>query len=496
MVLATVAYLLSQSALEDAVRATGIASLEAERALVPGLFMLSRSIAIVGTLLVAFAAATAFLLARQLTTPLQHLAQKVGALRPGQWQTQYTVHTNDEVETLDVALVDMAERLASVYTHQEEEIFARTAELRQQYEMDRAILESIHLGVLTVDLQGVITQANPAAQSLLRYQALMGQRIDDVFPLRGHRGIALPGTHVVHQCLAKNSVFRTPPSAHWSVERSDKSLLPITLSVVPLKDEQQTFGALVMFQNVTEERHLDYLKSEFITLASHQLRTPLSAIRWYAELLDDARDTLNEEQRGYVDEIDHSVRRMIALLGALLHAARMEDEVVRPAMTPVNLVALVEETVRDSAEVLREAGMHQKVILPSSAVTVRTDPVLLRVVLQNLLSNAVKYSPKNSTIAVCLETDDAHATIRVTDEGLGIPMSEQERIFEKFFRASNVKQMDTDGNGLGLSISKSIVDRLGGSLRFESAENKGTTFFVTLPLLSSSSTTEGAKSSA
>jgi signal transduction histidine kinase len=479
--LSTVAFVLSRSALDDVTRATGVDAHAAERAMAPGLTMLSNSLTLVGVLMVGFAAATAFLLAIQLTRPLRELVGKVSALRPGQ-RAEVTVHTDDEVETLDVAVVGMAERLATVHERQEEEIAARTADLRHQFELDRAILDSIHLGVLTVDLAGTVMVANPAATTLLQNEDVVGKGIEGLVRLFGHRGVPIPGEHVVTRCLREGGVFRTPPSAHWSLERADKSLLPVTVSIVPLHDGEKTFGALVMFQNVTEERHLDYLKSEFITLASHQLRTPLSAIRWYTELLGDARDTLNDEQKGYVDEIDHSVRRMIALLGALLHAARLEDETVRPALSSVDIVALVQDTLKDSAELFEGSGIQHDSVLPAGPINVKTDPVLLRVVLQNLLSNAVKYSPQKTPVTLRLVTSGASVTIAVDDHGIGIPKADQERIFEKFFRAKNVKQMDTDGNGLGLAICKSIVDRIGGTLSFVSEEGKGTTFTVVLPV--------------
>ncbi len=481
LVLGTVAYTLSKVALRDVVRMTGISVADGERALAPGLLMLANSITIVGVLLIAFAAATAFLLARQVTTPLRMLTDKVAALRPGKWQATRTVHTGDEVEVVDAAFVDMAERLSVVYAHQEEEISKRTADLRHQYKLDRAILESIGYGVVAVDERGVVTQSNPASTRLLG-TAVDGKNIADALALRAHHGLPLEGEHPVLQCLRTGTLFHATPSLRLSIERPDKKILPIALSVAPLSDGERVFGALVVFQDVTEERHLDYLKSEFITLASHQLRTPLSAIRWYAELLAESKEGFSEEQASYVTEIDHSVRRMTALLGSLLHAARMEDERLHPELHAINLVSLVTDTVRDTQEVFEGSSIRYRLDLPKEQVQVLTDPVLLRVVMQNLLGNALKYSPKGSEVAISVQRDGDHATLSVTDAGLGIPVAEQDRIFEKFFRAQNVRKVDTDGNGLGLYISKSIVDRLGGTISFTSEENKGTTFTVSLPV--------------
>jgi len=292
----------------------------------------------------------------------------------------------------------------------------------------------------------------------------------------------MSGEHPVRACLRTGETFRAAPSVRLSIVRANGAIMPIALSVAPLSDDSRVFGALVVFQDVTEERHLDYLKSEFISLASHQLRTPLSAIRWYAELLQDSAGAFDEEQKQYVAEIDHSVRRMIALLGSLLHAARMEDEKLQPELRATNLSSLVGDALRDTQEVFEGSSINYAVDLPQEAVPVSTDPVLLRVVLQNLIGNAVKYSPKGSTIAIGVAKKGDRAVLTVRDQGMGIPAAEQGRIFEKFFRAENVRRIDTDGNGLGLYISKSIVDRLGGTVSFESEEGKGTTFSVSLPL--------------
>jgi PAS domain S-box-containing protein len=477
--LSTVSFVLSRSALDDVTRATGVDAAQAARAMKPALTMLSNSLTLVGALMVAFAAATAFLLARQLTQPLRELVGKVSSLLPGQ-RAERTVRTADEVEVLDAAVVDMAGRLATVHEHQEEEIAARTADLRRQYKLDRAILDAIRYGVVAVDAAGVVTQGNPAADEALG-RDVRGETIADALRLRTHGGVPVPGDHPVLECIRTGEAYRAGPGVRLSLERSDGTLVPVALSVSPLVDDGRAFGALVVFQDVTEERHLDYLKSEFITLASHQLRTPLSAIRWYAELLTDSSETFDDDQKSYVAEIDHSVRRMIALLGSLLHAARMEDQKLEPEMKSVNMSALVEEAVRDTREIFEASSMKYEVDAPKESLPVTTDPVLLRVVLQNLIGNAVKYSPKGSVVSVRVGRDGDKAVLAVTDKGMGIPMPEQSRIFEKFFRAQNVRKIDTDGNGLGLYISKSIVDRLGGTLTFSSAEGKGTTFTVALP---------------
>lgn len=479
VILSTVAYALSKSALRDVARSNGGVDREGVRALELGLSMLTNSLSIVGFLLVCFAAATAYLLAVQLTVPLRELVSKVLFLRPGQRPVR-SVHTGDEVEVLDVAFTEMGDRLALTHELQEQELLSRTEDLRRQYKLDRVILDSIHYCVFAVDLQGVVTQANPAAIKMLG-DDLVGKTFDAVVQLHEH-GMLMTGENPIRACLRTGVSYRSAISAKLSILNQDGANVPIILSVAPLSDHNAIFGALIVLQDITEERHLDYLKSEFISLASHQLRTPLSAIRWYAEMLEDASKNFTDDQRQYVAEINHSVQRMIDLTGALLHAARMEESQTQAELRSVDIASLVSEAVADTQESFASASIFYSMDLPPTPQMVMTDPMLLRVVLQNLLTNAMKYSPKGSSVTIRVEQKGDRVLVHVTDTGIGIPAAEQSRIFEKFFRAQNVRTVDTDGNGLGLYICKSIVDRLGGVMSFESVEKKGTTFTVSLPL--------------
>lgn len=443
---------------------------------------------LLGMLLLLLAASLAILLARQLTDPLRSLTTKVGRLGPGHWSVRRTVRTGDEVDVLDTVVVDLAGRLRRVYEHQESEIAERTNELRKQYALDRAILEHIGYGVVTVDHEGKIVQVNPAALDMLgqTHKHLSGRKIADVLKLCGHRGNALEGVHPVMQSIKTRSVMRSSASVHTNIRRTDDTLIPITFVVSPLIEGKKLFGGILVFQDISEERRLDYLKSEFVSLASHQLRTPLSSIRWYAELLAEQKQSLSAEQREYLREMQRSTKRMATLLTTLLHAAQLEGENVRPEIQEdVDMTQLIEELHGDCRSLAKEAGLSCELSAPRTAVLIETDPILLRIVLQNLVSNAVKYTERGSkkNVHLTLENGKNNITFHVQDEGVGIPEHEQKRVFQRFFRAANVRRMDTDGNGLGLSIAQGIVERLGGKIVFRSVENKGTVFSVTLPKL-------------
>jgi len=445
---------------------------------------LAFSAAMLGALLILLSIALAYLLSSELTAPLRGLARRVSELRPGHWKIQQTVRTGDEVEMLEHQIADMSVRLEQLYKNQEHEITQRTAALRKQYTLDRTILDSIDQGVITVDRKGMIMGVNPAAARLLarKKETIIGTSAVKALDLRGHRGTPLGITHPLTTCLQKRRQVRSPADAHWNIMRTDSTMLPVLLAVSPLTDGKTFFGAIIVLQDITEERRLDYLKSEFITLASHQLRTPLSAIRWYVELFDEEKKTLTADQRSYLKEIDHGLDRMVALLTALLHASHLEGEGLRPEMQIIDAGALVREMEKDCETMAGEAGLHCMLSAPRRKIMVKTDPTLLRIVLQNLVSNAVKYSRKGKRISIGFSANKSTIVFSVQDEGVGIPVAEQKRVFQRFFRAKNVRQMDTDGNGLGLYITKSIVERLGGTIEFKSRENEGTTFTVTFPV--------------
>lgn len=441
--------------------------------------------AAIGTLLLVLAVALASLLANQVTHPLRHLTERVSHLRPGAWVIKRSVRTGDEVEVLDQVVVNMASRLKQVYEKQEQIIDDRTKELKRQYALDRTILDSIGYGVVTVDRKGNVTGANPAALSILSFskETILGKDIAQAVQLCGHRGNLLEGSHPVRECLRSRRVVRSPVNKHVNMRRNDGSLLAISYAVSPLIANNAMFGAIIVFQDVTEERRLDYLKSEFIELASHQLRTPLSALRWYTELFIEQKKNLNDDQRGFLREMQHSIVRMVALLNSLLHAAHLEGDNLKPEIRKTDVSQLMRELNEDCRSLARDAGLTCKLNVAGKAITAETDETLLRIVLQNLLSNAVKYSEKGSKRAVTFDVSQNKNSvlIAVKDEGMGIPKNEQRRVFQKFFRAKNVRKRDTDGNGLGLYITRTIVERLGGTIDFTSTENKGTTFMVKLP---------------
>ncbi|MBT7228329.1 PAS domain S-box protein [Candidatus Parcubacteria bacterium] len=255
-------------------------------------------------------------------------------------------------------------------------------------------------------------------------------------------------------------------------------------SISPILDNQGNVKFFVGIErDVSKERQIDRAKSEFVSLASHQLRTPLSTISWYAEMLlaEDA-GKLNKEQKEYTGEIYKGNQRMVDLVNALLNVSRIELGTLAVDPKPTNLIDQAESVLNEIKPLIAKKKLKVVKKFGKAIPEINLDDKLMRIVWQNLLSNSLKYTPDKGQIGVSITKDKVNVKIEVSDTGMGIPKAQQKNIFTKLFRADNVREKETDGTGLGLYIVKSVIKQFGGEVWFKSVENKGTTFYATIPL--------------
>ena len=241
-------------------------------------------------------------------------------------------------------------------------------------------------------------------------------------------------------------------------------------------------------QDITKEVEVDKAKTEFVSLASHQLKTPLTAIKWISEALGSGSPgTLTPQQADYVHKLHDENQRMIDMVNDLLNVSRIELGTLALQLTDVDVLELMRGVIDEQQHTADEKKVSIKLTSsPSLPHLTAADRNLARMVLQNLLSNAIKYTPAGGQVSCDLSLSGVQREavfVRVTDTGIGIPKTEQSRVFERLHRASNARNLVPDGTGLGLYLLKTIVDRAGGSVTFESIEGKGTTFYVSLPTI-------------
>lgn len=358
----------------------------------------------------------------------------------------------------------------------------------QKTAIDEAVLESIGDGLVVMDKLGVITYVNPALERMTGWTSkeILGNSIVDTLMLEKEMGQQVSyNEEVLSKVLAGGIVVADLTNPFYHV-RKDKSTFPISTTVSPILLEGNIIGAVMTFRDITKEKEIDKAKTEFVSLASHQLRTPLSSINWYTEmLLAGDIGELTENQDRYLREIYRGSQRMVSLVNALLSVSRMDLGTFVLEPEPTDFAHLIQTVITEQQfHILRK-----KLVVSSTFVEplplINADPKLLSMVVQNVLSNAVKYTPDEGQIDLHLgSTSDKKAVLLVIkDNGFGIPKDQQEQIFTKLFRADNVREKETEGTGLGLYIAKTIIDNSGGKLWFESEENKGTTFYLELKVI-------------
>lgn len=363
--------------------------------------------------------------------------------------------------------------------------------LREEKDKTETILQSIGDGVFVLDRSLNIILFNNAMSLLTGYSytEAVGKKSEDIIKFV-YEGTTDPTYQFITDCL-NTGMIKEENNPTSLITKSNKAIY-VSNTASPLKDfTGKIIGCVVACRDITREREIDKAKTEFVSLASHQLRTPLSSINWYLEmLLDGDAGKLNTEQKDYLEEVAESSKRMSALVGSLLNVSRIDLGTFRITPVPTDLTKISKSLLKELTPQLQTKALKVIENYDRKLGLINLDPELMRMVLQNLLSNAVKYTPEKGTITITAHKDkkespiDKNGCIRieVADTGYGIPESQKSKIFTKLFRADNVTVKAIEGTGLGLYIVKSIIDNSGGRIWFESEENKGTTFFIELPL--------------
>jgi signal transduction histidine kinase len=243
--------------------------------------------------------------------------------------------------------------------------------------------------------------------------------------------------------------------------------------------EAEQAQQLLAYQN-QQLVEIDRLKDEFVSSISHELRTPLTSIAGYVELLlEEESDT---QKVGYLSIVERNADRLLALVSDLLFAARLQHGHLELAREPVALRSLVEQCVASARPRALAAAVQLDLEIEGAVPEIAGDPAKLAQVLDNLVSNAIKFTPRDGRVAVRMALVGELVRIEVSDTGIGISERERERLFERFFRAQSALEQQIQGTGLGLYITRAIVDAHGGRIGVDSTPGEGTTFVVELPV--------------
>jgi PAS domain S-box-containing protein len=345
-----------------------------------------------------------------------------------------------------------------------------------------ALFTSIGDGAITTDEFGKITRINPAAQELLGYSE--DEVIGTWFP---KKIVAVTEDDVqinlIDRPITRAFLTGKPSTQKMYYRRKDGKKIPVAINVSPILLDGKPLGAIEVFRDISVEHEIDRMKSEFISLASHQLRTPLSAIKTYTHMLADGyMGELNESQKKSLTTIIGASNRMNELISTLLNITRIESGTI--AITPKTLALdkIIQEVMPELELMANAKSITLTLrVLKTGTPTIKTDSLIVKEVVTNLASNAIKYTPEEGSVTIEIRPRKNDVVVKVSDTGWGIPLLAQEQIFSKFFRASNIVKRETTGTGLGLYLVKGLLERLGGTIWFKSAEGEGTSFYFTLP---------------
>lgn len=388
---------------------------------------------------------------------------------------------HSKIEQLDknrLILYSLSEDIQEEKQKVEAKIVERTKELCEERAKILSLIESVKLGIIMIDLSFNIVLANSASKVIFgRFpgEPLLFKDLENLL-----KGIKLS------QALSYY-VEEGKPMNVQEIRIKEKHF---RLFLSPVRDiaEKIFIGAVMILEDITEQKLVEQMRTEIVSVTSHQLRTPLSIIKGNLEMVLEDKEKLNKEQQELLQEAFLGNDRMIELVNTLMDVSKITEGKFELNLEFVSFEKLVEAVVKEFLPFAQQKGVTlSSKFIGEPFPKINTDVQRIRQVLQNLIVNAVKYGrvEGKGRVIIKVEKDKTNNFLQtsVEDKGLGIPKEEQVKIFERFFRASNANKLDPGGGtGLGLYIAKAIVEQNKGKMWFESKEKKGTTFYFTLPI--------------
>jgi PAS domain S-box-containing protein len=335
-----------------------------------------------------------------------------------------------------------------------------------------AIVENFVDGLLIFDKDRRLVSMNPQAEIFLKLkkEEIIGKSIEDLKEI--------PEFKKIFEIVG----LEIEPCFREELKMEENLILEVTS--LPILLEKEKIGNLIILHDITREKYIDQLKTEFVSLAAHQLRTPLSGIKWSLKMiLDEDLGPVPEGLKDFLKKALLSNERLIHLVNDLLDVTRIEEGKFLYKLEEKDVVKIVENVFNSYLDLAKEKNIEFKLEkLKDDFPLIKVDEEKIKLVIQNLIENALIYTLPKGKVTVTIDLQNGNFFFKIQDTGIGIPKEVQDRIFTKFFRASNAAKIDTEGSGLGLFVTKNIVESHGGKIWFESEEGKGTTFYFTIPV--------------
>jgi two-component system sensor histidine kinase VicK len=329
-----------------------------------------------------------------------------------------------------------------------------------------AIIDSIPNGLLVTSRDGNIFLVNQELERILGIKSdnLLGKFVYDI----------IPNIKTVNKDKSDISVFDY-------VSRDKKKNTTIENKSNPIIMNENILGSVYILRDTTQEKTTERAQKEFVSLASHQLRTPITSIKWNSEIIL-SNKSIDKEALIAANDIYKESNRMEKLVNSLLNLSRIDLGKIKFNTQTINLEEYINILINTLQSEIESKNLKlEKNIVFQDFIT--NDPAYIDIIVRNILHNSIKYSSQGGVIKIDINKNSDNILIMISDTGIGIPKSQQSQIFSRLFRADNAKSFQPDGNGLGLYVVKKLIELMEGNIWFESEENKGTTFFLELPIV-------------
>ncbi len=423
--------------------------------------------------------AIALVVSQRIVRPIRQVTGAARAIGRGEFDQEIPVTGSNEVGILAEEFNSMRWNLKSA-----------VEKLTDEEKKMTAIVNSIAEGLILVDSDNRVLHINPAAERLLN---ISPDNIDkDITEIIQNDELIHIFEEDQRQILQHKPTDQIPSKneglnliSEVTLARYDEKLVLRIIASPFLNENGLILGTVYLFDDITREKEIDQMKSDFISLVSHELRTPLTSIIGFVSfILDGKAGAINDRQRNSLARVQRQSKRLAALINDLLDISRIESGRIQMDQAPISLLEIVTQRIEEIRPQADEKSIRLALTAPESAPNILGDEARMGQVFTNLVGNAIKFTPDNGEVNVKIEADGNLLHVEVIDTGPGIPPEERQKIFDKFYQLSDISTRQQGGSGLGLSISKSIVEAHGGKLWIDDGnQGKGSNFQFVLPLV-------------
>ncbi len=444
-------------------------------------------------------------LSRSVTKPIKKLIALTKRVAQGDFSQKVSIDSRDEIGELAQSFNFMMWSVKELRRDVDEKVRVQTTDILAK---EKLLEEQKN------DLEKQVKTSDELSNDLLKFK-LVVDNVSDVIVITDPEGIMIYGNKMIktitgydtEEAIGKKAavlwklpmpkkvyeemwktikIEKKPYFGQIKNKRKNGVIYDVGILISPVLDASNTILFFVGIErDITREKEIDRAKTEFVSLSSHQLRTPISSINWNTEmLLNGDAGPMNEKQMQFLKEVYSLSKRMIALINAFLDVSRVEVGTFSGEPKSVNVNEAAQDILRELRPMTEKRKQHVVENYDPKIPVIFTDIKIIHAIFQNLISNATKYTKDGGEIGVktTLSQDGKDIMIEISDNGVGIPEDQKHQIFERFFRTEVAREVDTDGTGLGLYLLKLITDKISGKITFTSELDKGTTFFVTLPI--------------